>query len=302
MQVGHNGRVRMSAKKIAIFGATGTAGTGVMHEMLAAGWDVHAVTRDPTAPNSVSAAQAGARLVQADLDDRASIRAAIEDVPVVYLSGPSLLSRWDIGQAVQGINVADACAEVASQHLIYQSATVGAARGVLGMGSKRAIEERIAELATPFTVLRPGLFMENLLTFFTPEVSADGVTVAMPLNPQQAQDLVSVRDIGRAAVTIASDPAQHAGQVYELVAQLMSLEDMAAAIGEVTGIPTRAMSIPLDVIAAEWPQGLSMFQWIMGRTVSDTSSILARLVSEPTDFRSWVRTTLVPRLQTFKQV
>src|SRR5579862_873456 len=142
-------------KTITVFGATGTAGGGAMRHLTAAGWTVRAVTRDVTSEKARKAAARGAELVAADLSDRAQIRKVIEGVDAVYLSGPSLTNRWDIGQAVQGINVADAAAEVGVKHLIYQSALVAGGRGVLSVGSKRAIEERIAELELPATITRP---------------------------------------------------------------------------------------------------------------------------------------------------
>jgi uncharacterized protein YbjT (DUF2867 family) len=156
----------MSAKRITIFGATGTSAGAVARKFLDAGWHVRAVTRDKESAKALKIGGLGADLVSGDLDRRLSLHQSMEGADAVYFAGPSLGSRWDVGQAAQGINAVDAAAEVGIGHFIFQSALVSSARGVLSVGSKRAIEERLAELPLRSTILRPTLFMDNFVTYF----------------------------------------------------------------------------------------------------------------------------------------
>ncbi|MFW2830310.1 NmrA family NAD(P)-binding protein [Sphingomonas sp. ID0503] len=285
------------SKSVTVFGATGTSGGGAMRHLLKAGWKVRAVTRDLNTDKARSAAAAGAEPVAADLDDLTSVRKAIEGADAVYLATPSLGNRWDTGQARQGIGVVDAAAEVGVGHLVYQSALVEGARGVLSVGSKRAIEERIAELELPWTVTRPGLFMDNFLTYFPVQEQDGNLVIAMALPPEKPQGLVSAEDIGRAAVAVLADPAAHAGKAYDLVADLVKFGAMAEIIGDEVGRPVTASPVPLDALKEGWPQGVGLYTWLSTRTEQDSTDTLTRLVGEPIDFRRWVRENLTPTLR-----
>jgi len=288
----------MAQRTITVFGATGTSAGQAARKLVEAGWRVRAATRDPGGEKAVALAGLGAVPVAADLDDRAAIRAAIEGVDAIYLAGPSLGNRWDIGQAVQGINVADAAAEVGIRHFIYQSALAGNARGVLSVGSKRAIEERIAELGLPATITRPSLFMDNFLTYFPPQRDGDGLTIAMALPADTPQGMVSAEDIGRAAVAVADDPDRYIGREIDLIADTMTFRQMAEVIAAVSGRPTRAQSVPLEALEEFWPQGVKLYRWLSTRDdADDDAQALGRLVGAPIDFRGWAERHLAPVLR-----
>lgn len=287
----------MAGKIVAVFGATGTSGGGAARQLLMAGDTVRAVTRDTGSDNAKAIAGLGAELVAADLNDRATIRRAIEGVDAVYLAGPALANRWDIGQAVQGINVADACAEVRPAHFVYQSALAGDARGVLSVGGKRAIEERIAELELPVTILRPGWFMENFLKYFPIERRDGKLIVAMAIPSEKENGVISAHDIGRAAVAVIHDPAKYIGSEIDLVSDVLSVAGMARVIGDEVGIEAVAVEVPLEAIAEHWPEGLGLYRWLSTRATQDSAESLSRLIGEPLEFRPWVRDNLAPMLK-----
>jgi uncharacterized protein YbjT (DUF2867 family) len=287
----------MTGKTVAVFGATGTSGGGVARELVAAGHKVRAITRDIAGDKAKAMAGQGAELVVADLNDRSTIRRAIEGVDAVYLAGPALANRWDIGQAVQGINVADACAEVRPAHFIYQSALAGDARGVLSVGGKRAIEERIAELDLPATILRPGWFMENFLKYFPIERQDGKLIVAMAMPSEKEFGLISAEDIGRVAVAVINNPVKYIGAEIDLVSDVLSVAGMAGVIGDEVGIAAVAVEVPLEAIEQFWPEGLGLYRWLSTRTTRDSTDALSRVIDEPVGFRAWVRDNLAPTLK-----
>lgn len=267
-----------------------------MRHLMKDGWTVRAVTREASSDKARAAAAAGAELVLADLDDLTAVRTAIEGSDAVYLAGPSLANRWDSGQARQGIGVVDAAAEIGVGHLVYQSAMVEGARGVLSVGSKRAIEERIAELDIPWTVTRPGLFMDNFLTYFPVQEQDGQLSIAMALPLDKPQGLVSAEDIGRAAAAVLAAPDRHSGKAYDLVADIVSFRQMAEIIGDEAGRTVTPISVPLDALAEAWPQGVGLYTWLGTRIETDSTDTLESLVGEPIAFRTWVRTNLAPQL------
>lgn len=287
----------MSGRRITVFGATGTSGGGALRHLLQDGWTVRAVTRDTHSDKAAAVAAKGAEVFAADLDELAAVRAAVAGADAVYLAGPSLTSRWDSGQARQGIGVVDAAAEAGTPHLIYQSAMVEGAKGVLSVGSKRAIEERIAELDLTWTVLRPGLFMDNFLNYFPIQEQDGQLSVVMALPLDKPQGLIAAEDIGRAAAAVAADPAAHAGKAHEIVGDLASFGDMARIIGEEAGRPVTPIAIPVEALQEGWPQGVPLYRWLSTRTEVDSVDVLTSLIGTPTDFRSWAAEHLAPGLR-----
>jgi uncharacterized protein YbjT (DUF2867 family) len=71
----------MSGKTVTVTGATGTQGKSIVTTLLKAGWKVKAVTRKPDGDAAKGLAQEGATIVQADLDDEASLVKAFEVCP-----------------------------------------------------------------------------------------------------------------------------------------------------------------------------------------------------------------------------
>lgn len=79
----------MSQKKIiTVFGATGAQGGGVAHAILRdpnSEFAVRAVTRNPGSDKAKELARLGAEVVSADIDDKQSIRKALEGAYGAYL-------------------------------------------------------------------------------------------------------------------------------------------------------------------------------------------------------------------------
>lgn len=282
------------AKTVAVFGATGTSGGAAMRHLVAAGLHVSSVTRDANSAPAQHVARLGAIPVTADRENRASIRRVMQGADAVYFAGPSLWNRWDIGQAVQGINAVDAAIEVGVPHYVFQSALTADARGVLSIGFKRAIEERLAELPLPTTILRPGLFMENLLRFVIP-VEKDGtLEFAIPIPPDKQNGLVSAEDIGKAAAAVIADPYLYVGTEISLVSDVASPGEMAMILGEEMGCEARTVHIPLEDIRRDWPQGYDDLDWLSTRATQDSPTDLEALIGRTTTFRGWTRDVFIP--------
>src|ERR1051325_7962170 len=121
----------MNGKIIAVTGATGQQGGAVARKLLAEGWNVRALTREPSKPASQGLANAGAYLVAGDMDLRSDLDAGFKGVYGVF----SVQNYWlpnvgYEGEIRQGKNVADAAKAAGVQYLVYSS--VGAAHRGMG--------------------------------------------------------------------------------------------------------------------------------------------------------------------------
>lgn len=285
----------MAKRTAIIFGSTGTQGRAVVRSLTTDGWSVTAVTRHPVGGAAAALADMGAKLVSSPVDDLALAR-LIEGMDLTVSIQPALTDRWNSLEAIEGMRIATAAKAAGVGHFIQHSAIVADAHGILGMGSKRAIEERIAELGLAATILRPAFFMENLLTYFPLKRSSAGWTLAAPLPLDRPTEMVAAADIGRAVAAVARDPSAHAGRSYDLIGDSQSLAAAAKAIADALGEPVEAVALPAAALAEAWPQGVPLFSWIIARGTRGDSSLLKTLVSTPTDFRDWARSNLAPTL------
>ncbi|MGG6269291.1 NmrA/HSCARG family protein [Leptolyngbya sp. AN03gr2] len=249
-------------KIITVFGATGIQGNAVAKRLLQDGWKIRAVTRDAKSAKAQALSALGADIVTADFDDFASLVNVLENSYGVYSVQPALTTPGDVGQARWGIAVADAAWTTQVQHFVYASAVIDQAKGIPGLGSKRAIEERIAELSLPATILRPVFFMENLTTYFPIQSDVERLTLSIPFPPNRKLQMVAVADIAKVALSAFSDPQTYVGQAVEIVGDAMTLDEMAAAWENYAGRKCSAMSVPLETLAQFWSQGVPLFRFI----------------------------------------
>ena len=118
----------------------------------------------------------------------------------------------------QQINVQQAAEAAGAQYLVRVSggrAVVGPdVESVVGRGH-HAIEESLKKSKLKWTILRPGLFMQNVLGAAA-SVKTDGkMRVLYPIPADQRAALTDVRDTAALGARILIDPAKHAGKSYE---------------------------------------------------------------------------------------
>jgi uncharacterized protein YbjT (DUF2867 family) len=229
----------MNDKIIAVTGATGQQGGAVARKLLADGWKVRALTRDPNKPAAQAFAAAGAELVAGDMDSRSDLDAAFQGVYGVF----SVQNFWlpnvgYEGEIRQGKNVADAAKAAGVQHFVYSS--VGAAHRGMGQkhfDSKWIIEQYIQSLNIPYTILRPAAFFEN----FNWERAAilNGTFNALGLRPEKERQLIAVEDIAVFAALAFENPVEYLGKTIELAGDALTESQTADTFAKVIGRPVK---------------------------------------------------------------
>lgn len=92
---------------VVVTGATGRQGSGVARALLAAGWRVRAMTREPKGRKAQTLLDLGAEIVQADMDEPASLDRAFDGAYGVYSVQNPMISGV-AGEVWQGRNVGEA--------------------------------------------------------------------------------------------------------------------------------------------------------------------------------------------------
>ena len=101
------------------------------------------------------------------------------------------------------------------------------------MREHHEVDEEVRKGAASWTLLKPHLYMQNLLR------AANAVRRESRLAAPMGRDrfpLVDTRDVGSAAARVLSDPAPHAGKEYALTGPVaVSYEEVAKALTAIIG-------------------------------------------------------------------
>jgi uncharacterized protein YbjT (DUF2867 family) len=249
-----------SEKTIVVTGATGQQGGATARHLLAQGWRVRALTRDPQGAAAQALAAVGAEVVSGNMDDRTSLDQAFAGAYGVF----SVQNFWlpDVGAAGevrQGKIVADAAKAAGVRHLVYTS--VGGAERQTGLShfdSKWQIEEYVRSLSLPATVLRPVFFMENLTS---PMMGPRDGVLANALRPTTSLQMIAVEDIGFFAALAFARPQEFIGKAIELAGDSLTMPQVAETMTRVTGQPVQFVEVPLEQVAAFSQETADMLAW-----------------------------------------
>lgn len=250
---------------VLVVGATGNQGGTVVDQLLAANdnvedeFVVHGLTRDASSEKAQALADRSVTVVEGDLDDKESLRTAVEDVDAVFAVTNYFIAGFE-GEIEQGTNIAEVAAESDIDHFVYSS--VGGAdrtEVVEHFVSKYRVEQRIADLDLPVTVLRPVYFMGNL------EGNREDIlngTLALPLNEGVSLQMLDVADYGAVAARVFAAPDEYTGETIEVASDEQTLEDMAATFTDVLDTDVEAVHVPLDDARERLPEDLvTMYEW-----------------------------------------
>jgi uncharacterized protein YbjT (DUF2867 family) len=207
---------------ILVTGATGQVGREVVRR-LAGEAPVRALVRDP------EAALGGVEVAVGSFDDEPALARATAGVETLFLAG-----RDNPDQAGQHSRVLAAAREAGVRHVVKLSAVAAAAdSSVALMRWHAATEAQLRASAFRWTILRPHLYMQNLLRFAA-EV-ADRRTLTAPMGDGR-YPLVDTRDVAAAAAVVLRDPGAHEGAVVTLTGpRALAYAEVADAIAAVVG-------------------------------------------------------------------
>jgi uncharacterized protein YbjT (DUF2867 family) len=233
---------------ILVIGATGNQGGATARRLLADGWQVRALTRNPNGDKAKALAGAGAQLVTGDLDNRASIDAAVAGVAGVFsVQGPGGLDPdFSVDDEIrQGRAIAEAAKDAGVRHFVYTS-VAGAERGtsIPSWESKWRIEQYLHSINLPATVLLPVMFMENMCSRGPVGVQPDG-TLSHFFPPDLPAQLIAVDDIGAFAGLAFANPGNYLGRRIELAGDELTFTQIAAAIAKAAHRPVQYRQISL---------------------------------------------------------
>lgn len=275
---------------VAVTGATGRQGGAVARHLLAGGWRVRALTRDPSSAKAQRVAEAGAEVVPADMADIATLRTAFAGAHGVFSVQNPMICGYE-GEIAQGRNVGDAAAESGVRHVVYGSAGTGQrGTGVGQWEAKLVVRDHLESLGLPLTVLRPMAFMELLTDKdFYPPVS---MWRLMPkLVGDRPLPWLCADDLGAVAARAFAEPEWFIGADLQLTSDVRTIGECRELWREAHGRPPRRFPVPIWLFERFTGKDLTaMWRWLHANPVpADPAGTLQILPSART-VRDWLRT------------
>lgn len=292
-------------KTVVVVGATGLQGRAVTRHLLSGGWRVRALTRDPNGVQAQALARAGAQVVRAQMEDVDSLAAAAEGAWGLFSVQPTVGSPGTApdftteDEVHWGVNVAEAAHSAAIGHLVFTS-VAGADRHLsekvpVNLVSKWRIEQHIAKLGLPTTILRPVSFMEN----FTGGYALQNGNLSTGLAPDTTQQIMAVDDVGAVTALAFSHPKEWIGRAVSLAADELTPVQVAAAIGKALGMSLPYVQIPIEAIRALSEDFAYANEWLNERGYRADIAATRRIHPAAMDFSTWLERTGAAQISAF---
>jgi uncharacterized protein YbjT (DUF2867 family) len=239
--------------KILVTGATGTVGGQLVNQLLQAGHQVRALTRNPAKANF----PAGVEVVVGDLAKPQTLVPALEGVTGLHLI------NFDAG--AHGYAMLESGAEI-----VELAKKAGVQRvTVLRGGEKGSVETAVEASDLAWTFIQPVEFMSNMLEW------ADSIrTEGVVREPFAGRRTAIVHEADIAAVAAAALMEEgHGGKSYTITGpEVLTPPQMVRLIGEAIGRDLRFVELTVEQARKRWQDAgfpdevIEFFMWAHGNT------------------------------------
>ncbi len=253
-------------KIIAVVGATGAQGGGMVRAILAdrnGAFAVRAITRNPGSDKARQLRNAGAEVVQGDTDDQDSIERAFEGAYGVF----ALTNFWEHfspeRELSQARNMAQAAKNTGIHHVVWSTLedtrkwvpladermpTLMGQYKVPHFDAKGEADAIFRNLGVPTTFLLTAFYWDNLIYFGAgPQRGPDGVlAITFPMDDKPLSS-IAVEDIGKCAYGIFKRGRELIGQTVGIAGEHLTGAEMARALTEALGQEVRYNNVPPEV-------------------------------------------------------
>src|SRR5467141_5039016 len=287
-------------KLIAVFGATGQQGGGVVHALQAGSqFKVRALSRNPGKHRELAD-----EAVEADLNRPETLKAALEGAHGVFLVTNFRESGADeVKQATAAVRAAK---DAGVQHFVWSTlpnveAISGGKFEVPHFTGKAKVDRIVKEAGFPHHtfVIAPGYY-QNFVGFLAPQKQADGsVGWSLPLDPDvRCLHMGDIRELGNIVAGAFAHPDEAGnGEYLPLVGDFMSFNEIIDTFNG-QGHKFSFKQVPKEVFAGLFPGAAELTEmigyWEVHTYLGSDSSAQIALANkiagrQPTKFATWAQ-------------
>jgi uncharacterized protein YbjT (DUF2867 family) len=256
-------------KIIAVLGATGAQGGGLVRAILAdknGPFKARALTRNANSDKAKALAAAGAEVVAADVDDPGTLRRAFEGAHGAFC----VTFFWDHyspeKEYAEAGSMAEAAKQAGVQHVIWSTLddtrklvplsddrmpTLSGKYKVPHFDAKGEADALFTKAGVPTTFLQTVFYWENFIYFGAgPKRGPDGkLALVMPMGDKKLPAIAS-EDIGRCALAIFKRGREFIGKTVGIAGEHLSGAELAAKMSKAIGEKVTYQDVPADVYRA----------------------------------------------------
>src|SRR5258708_864332 len=293
-------------KLIAVIGATGQQGGGVVRALQASGkFKVRAVSGNPGKHRDLAD-----EVVEADLNRPETLKAAFAGAQGAFLVTTSGLEGTD--EFTQGTAAVRAARAAGVKHFVWSTlpdveALSGGRFDVPHFTAKAKVDRVVTEagFANHTFVIAP-FFYQNLAGALAPQKQADGsMRWALPLDPSvRCIHMGDITELGNIVAGAFAHPDQAGnGEYLPLVGDFMSFNEIVETLNR-QGHNFSFTQVPAEVFATLFPGAAeiaAMFRYFeahtyLGSDSSDRIALANKIAGrQPTEFSKWARLNLPVR-------
>jgi len=257
----------MNEKKIiAVIGATGTQGGGLIRAILNDPdheFTVRAITRDTNSDKAVALAKQGVEVVKAEMDDVESLKKAFSGAYGAFC----VTSFWEHfspeKEIAQAANMAEAAKAAGVKHTIWSSLddtrklipldddrmpTLQGKYKVPHFDAKGESDRFFTESGLPSTILYTVFYWDNFIYFgLGPQRGQDGkLAITFPMGDKKLPG-IAAEDIGKCAFGIFKAGDKYIGKKVGISGGHVTGKEMAAKLSEAVGEEVVYNDVPPEV-------------------------------------------------------
>ena len=256
----------MADKKIiAVIGATGAQGGGLVRAILAdksGGFTARAITRNPNSEKGQALKAAGAEVVAADADKPETLGKAFAGAHGAFC----VTNFWEHlspeRELTQARNLAQAVKSAAVQHVIWSTLedtrkwvplsdnrmpTLMGKYKVPHFDAKGEADQIFRDLGVPTTFLLTAFYWDNLIYFGAgPQRMQDGsLALVFPMDDKRLPG-IAAEDIGKVAYGLFKAGPQYIGKTVGITGENLTMEQISEKLGKGLGVKVKYNAVEPD--------------------------------------------------------
>ena len=242
---------------ILVVGATGLVGRQICRLLAASGKPTRAMVRATSDQAKVDELKSlGADVVQGDLRDPKSLRAACQGVSAIIATASSMPFNYQPGENTPEttdqdglLSLIDAACEAGVQQFIYTSFPTMTPDFPL-QDAKRAVEDRLRGCGLAYTILQPTFFME---VWLSPAVGFDYANRKATIygSGESPISWISFLDVARFAVACLDNPAARNATLELGGPEALNPLQVVKVFEEAGGKPFEVQRVPVEALQGQ---------------------------------------------------